>query len=467
MASQAVAHESEHHAPPPNVDADMVARELIATTTGASGRFKAWVWGLGILSIAGIVALVIKFIDQGDDSTKWGYVAALVSFLLSVAGGAPMVAMAPVMAKANWVRPITRIASLFSFASVVTLVMLIPLVAILRPLVTEGARRRTIWYEAPDYSPHIWTTLALVMLLITGIMLFYSAALPDFASMRDHSTGWRKRLGKRLARGWVGTDAQWRTLRMRIGMFGTFYFLILVFANFLFTTDFGQSMVPGWRDAILPMYHTVSGFQAGVAGVVIALYFSRKYMKLEKFIHLDAFWSLGRLLFALTLLWIYFFYSSFIVFWYGRSENDIATLNHQIKGPMIWAFFGAMILLWFVPWWILIWNKVRRGTTVMVMGSFVILVGLMLDRIRMFVPAWSVPGDQIHEKWLKVIPETYWPDIFDILIMAGGISLVAFIVMMMTRVVPVLSVWQVQEFNLLSKPIKYIRGHATLVAKPD
>jgi molybdopterin-containing oxidoreductase family membrane subunit len=182
---------------------------------------------------------------------------------------------------------------------------------------------------------------------------------------------------------------------------------------------------------------------------------------------LDAFWSLGRLLFALTLLWIYFFYSSFIVFWYGRSENDIATLNLQIKGPMIYAFFGGMILLWFVPWWILIWNKVRRGTSAMVVGSFIILVGLLLDRIRTFVPAWSVPGDQIHQKWLKVIPDTYWPSVFDILIMAGGISLVALTVMLMTRVIPVLSVWQVQEFNLLSKPIKYVRGHATLVAKPD
>ena len=191
MTSQAVAHESEHHAPPPNVDADLVARELIETTTGASGRFKAWTWGLGILSIAGIVALILKFIDQSDDSTKWGYVAAMVSFLLSVAGGAPIVAMALVMAKANWVRPITRIASLFSFASVATLIMLIPLVAILPPLVTEGARRRTIWYMAPDYSPHFWTTLSLVLLLITGIALFYSAAIPDFASMRDHSNGWR------------------------------------------------------------------------------------------------------------------------------------------------------------------------------------------------------------------------------------------------------------------------------------
>ncbi|MEE8045250.1 MAG: hypothetical protein V3T49_00265, partial [Dehalococcoidia bacterium] len=171
MASGAVeaqGHETDHHAPPPQVGADVIAKELIATTTGATGRFKAWTWGLGIIAIVGIVALILKFIDEGDDSTKWGYVAAMVSFLLSVAGGAPMVAMAPVMAKANWVRPITRIASIFSFAGIATVIMLIPLVAILPPLVTEGARRRTVWYLAPDYSPHFWTTLALLLLLLTG-----------------------------------------------------------------------------------------------------------------------------------------------------------------------------------------------------------------------------------------------------------------------------------------------------------
>ena len=291
MASEAIAqgHEAEHHALPAQVAPDVVARELVATTMGASGRFKAIAWTLGVLSIAGIVALVLKWLDQGDDSTRWGYVAALLSFLLSVAGGAPMVAMAPVMAKANWVRPVTRIAAMFSFASIVTIITLIPLVAILPPLVTEGARRRTIWFEAPDYSPHIWSIVGLVLLLVTGIGLFYSAAIPDFASMRDHSSGWRQRWGKKFARGWVGTDSQWRTLRMRIGMFGTFYFLILVFVNFLITTDFGQSLVPGWRDAIFPMYHSISSFQAGVAAIVIALWAARRYMHLEKYVHVDAF----------------------------------------------------------------------------------------------------------------------------------------------------------------------------------
>jgi molybdopterin-containing oxidoreductase family membrane subunit len=469
MASEAVAqgHEAEHHALPAQVAPDVVARELVATTMGASGRFKAIAWTLGVLSIAGIVALVLKWLDQSDDSTRWGYVAALLSFLLSVAGGAPMVAMAPVLAKANWVRPVTRIAAMFSFASVVTIITLIPLVGILPPLVTEGARRRTIWFEAPDYSPHIWSIVGLVLLLITGIGLFYSAAIPDFASMRDHSSGWRQRLGKRFARGWVGTDSQWRTLRMRIGMFGTFYFLILVFVNFLITTDFGQSMVPGWRDAIFPMYHSISSFQAGVAGIVIALWAARRYMHLEKYVHVDAFWSLGRLLFALTLLWVYFFYSSFIVFWYGRSATDISTLDLLIRGPMMYAFIAAITLIWFVPWWILIWNKVRRSVNGMAIGAAVILVGVLLDRIRIFVPAWSVPPDQIHQRWLEKIPDTIYPDVFDILIMAGGISLAVLIILLMTRVIPVLSVWQVQEFNLLSKPIKYVRGQATQIAKPD
>ena len=469
MASEAVAqgHEAEHHALPAQVAPDVVARELVATTMGASGRFKAIAWTLGVLSIAGIVALVLKWLDQSDDSTRWGYVAALLSFLLSVAGGAPMVAMAPVLAKANWVRPVTRIAAMFSFASVVTIITLIPLVGILPPLVTEGARRRTIWFEAPDYSPHIWSIVGLVLLLITGIGLFYSAAIPDFASMRDHSSGWRQRLGKRFARGWVGTDSQWRTLRMRIGMFGTFYFLILVFVNFLITTDFGQSLVPGWRDAIFPMYHSISSFQAGVAGIVIALWAARRYMHLEKYVHVDAFWSLGRLLFALTLLWVYFFYSSFIVFWYGRSATDISTLDLLIRGPMMYAFIAAIILIWFVPWWILIWNKVRRSVNGMAIGAAVILVGVLIDRIRIFVPAWSVPPDQIHQRWLEKIPDTIYPDVFDILIMAGGISLAVLIILLMTRVIPVLSVWQVQEFNLLSKPIKYVRGQATMIAKPD
>ena len=81
--------------------------------------------------------------------------------------------------------------------------------------------------------------------------------------------------------------------------------------------------------------------------------------------------------------------------------------------------------------------------------------------------AWSVPQEFIHQKWLKQIPGTIYPDIFDVIIALGSISLSILMIMLMTKIIPVLSIWQIQEFNLLSKPIKFIKGHATLIAKPD
>ena len=53
-------------------------------------------------------------------------------------------------------------------------------------MIVDGTRRRSIWFEAPNYSPHIWGIIGMVLLLITGIALFYSAALPDFAAMREN-----------------------------------------------------------------------------------------------------------------------------------------------------------------------------------------------------------------------------------------------------------------------------------------
>ncbi len=440
---------------------------LVGTTSASASGFKRWAILLGVLSVIGIVGLVLKYLEYSDDQTKWGYVAAVAAFLLTVGGGAPLIAVAPVLAKANWVRPLTRLASAFSLMGVVTLIVMIPLVAILPPLVTEGARRRSIWFESPDLTPHTFILLSMVTLLIAGLGLFYTTALPDFAAMRDHSSGWRQSLGKTMARGWVGSTVQWRTLRMRIGMFGTFYFLILIYVHFLFTSDFAMGVVPGWRDAIFPMYHSMSSIQAGVAVTILAAWAGRRYLGLQDYLRLDQFWSLGRLLFATSLLWIYFFFSAFIVFWYGRAAADIAWIELLIRGPMMWAFIPGMLMSFLVPWWWLIWNRIRTSVNGPAIGAVIVLFGLLLDRIRIYVPSWSVPPEEIHDRYLKNIPETLWPDAFDYMVIVGMIGAAALVVMLAFRIVPIVSIWQTQEYQLLSKPVRYIRGHGVLVAKPD
>ncbi len=475
MASEAVhtasahadAHEEGHHELPARVEPDVVAAELIATTEAHGSSVRMWAWILGLLSVVGIVAFGVKVGIEWGDQAEWGYTAAIVAFLFSAFGGAPLVAIAPMIAKANWVRPVARFAQLCSLVSIVISIWMIPMILNLPMLIVDGARRRSIWFEGPDVSPHIWAVVALTTLIISSVGLIWAYGMPDFAAMRDHGTGWKQRFGNWAARGWIGSTVQWRTMRMRIGMMGTLYFFTFVFIHFMLSTDFAMSLVPGWRDAIFPMYHAISSIQAGLAVTVIGIWAARKYLGLDKYLHLDQFWSIGRLMFAFTLLWGYFFISAFIVFWYGRSGSDQMWIDFLILGPYFWVFIGALLLIWFTPWWWLIWNKVRRSYNGTAIGAGLILIGVFLDRVRLYVAAWSVPEDRIHERFLTEYPGPVYPDVFDILIMVGAVAASVLLVVLATRVLPILSVWDVQQFNLLYRPVDYMKTKVSLIGKPD
>ena len=165
---------NEHHMDWPPSDPKVVKEELIQTTKRGTSILKKVSWVMAILGILGVVGLIGKFFIDGDDQTQWGYVAASLAFIFSVTGGAPMVAIAPFIAKANWARPVSRIAHVIGASGVlINIIIMIPLLWMLPPLVTEGARRRSIWFEAPVYSPHFWDFLSLIMLAIAGLSLIH------------------------------------------------------------------------------------------------------------------------------------------------------------------------------------------------------------------------------------------------------------------------------------------------------
>ncbi|MCY4476283.1 MAG: polysulfide reductase NrfD [Chloroflexi bacterium] len=460
-------HEEAHHELPARVEPDVITSELVASTDSNSTGVRNWMWILGIVTLVGIGVGFAKLLIEWGDQSEWGYTAAMVAFLFSVFGGAPLVAIAPTLAKANWVRPVARFAALCSLASIVCTIWMIPLILNLPMLVVDGARRRSIWFEGPDVSPHMWALVSMITLITAALGLIYAYALPDFAAMRDHSTGWKQRFGSWMARGWIGTTIQWRTLRLRIGMMGTLYFFTFVFVHFIISTDFAMSLVPGWRDAIFPMYHAISSIQAGLAVTVLGLWAARRYMGMDKYLHLDQFWSIGRLMFAFTLLWGYFFISAFIVYWYGRSGSDKMWIDYLILGPYFWVFILGVLFIWFTPWWWLIWNRVRRSYNGTAIGAGLILFGVFLDRVRLYVAAWAVPEDRIHERFLTEYPSAVFPDVMDLFIMVGALAGCVFVVLAATRVLPILSIWDVQQFNLLYRPVNYMKTKVSLIGKPD
>ncbi|MCH8828989.1 MAG: phosphatidylglycerophosphatase A, partial [Planctomycetes bacterium] len=248
------------------------------------------------------------------------------------------------------------------------LLLFIPLLWVL-PSLEDG--RRTLWFfstdpasefaNVPIYSPHIWATAAIVFLVLTGLALLWVSMLPDLASMRDNATGWRQRWGRRLAPHWRGTPHQWNMLNHRTGTLGALYFMMLVFVHFLISVDFLMTLVPGWIDALFPVTHAANALQAGVATMLLTMFFLRKFGGYKDYITLDQMWALGKLLFALSLLWFWFWFSSFNVLWYGKKPNEQAVLELLIKGPYQPAFMAAFILNFVVPLLTMMWNPLRKS----------------------------------------------------------------------------------------------------------
>ena len=462
-----------HDDRPSNIDA--TAKFAGEGRTVASSGLKMFMWILAAAAALGIVGIIVRFIDDGGRE-EWGYYAATLAFMLTMFGGAPMIAIAPTIAKANWACPAARIGSLASIATAITALLLIPLMFKL-PALTEfsdvlgdDVRRRSIWFDSPIYAPHFWNPLILATLAVVGLAMAYVMAIPDFAAIRDHGTGWKQRWARNLARGFHGRPQQWEWLMMRIGITGALYFAMLLYVNFTFSIDLAVSLVPGWKDAIFPFYHTLGSFQAGLSFTILGIWAARRWGGVSKYVGHEQMWSLGKLLLATTLLWFYFFYSSFIVFWYGRSQADSSTIELLVSGPYVYLFAAVFLFAFIAPWWVMIWNKVRDSVWGPPIAAVLVLFGLFMDRVRIYVASWSATPDDLELATtgiLEKMPPTQWPDAFDVFIMAGLPALGLLGILLATRLVPVISLWEIQQSRLITKPVRYLRTRVLLVGKPD
>ena len=344
--------------------------------------------------------------------------------------------------------------------------------------------RRSLWFfgqqgskgdfwtgfeSVPAYSPHIWATLAIVALILLGLALDWLSCLPDFAVLREQGEGWRKKWGKRLALGWVGSTAQWNWQYHRMGIVGALYFMMLVFVHFLISVEFLMVHVPGWIDSLYPITHAHNALQAGVATVMLTIFCLRQFGGYKDYIGLDQMWGLGKLMLALSLLWFWFWFSSFNIYWYGKKPSELSVLELLVKGPYREIFIAEFLLVFIIPWFTLIWNPIRRSVWGPTIIAVSILCGTLLDRIRLDVDAWDVAGRDFAsmlQMELSEVPEKIpTPDIADMFLIVGFIGGSIFLFMMATRLLPAINIWEQIELLLYKAEIQYHRTKVTVLGK--
>src|SRR4051812_1863079 len=144
----------------------------------------------------------------------WGFYITAFVFWIGIAHSGTLISAILFLFRAEWRTSVARAAETMTIVAVMT--------AGLFPILHLGRAWRFYWLiPYPNErglwinfsSPLVWDAFAIATYFVVSVLFWYLELIPDFAAVRDHSTGWRERAFRRLALGWTGTGREWKHFR--------------------------------------------------------------------------------------------------------------------------------------------------------------------------------------------------------------------------------------------------------------
>jgi len=372
--------------------------------------------------------------------TFWGIFIVTFVFWIGISHAGTFVSAILRVFKAEFRRPFTRAAELMTTFGLAA-GALYPLIHLGRVWVfywmIPYPNARWLW---PNFkSPLVWDFLAITTYLLSSTIYLYLPLVPDLAMARDRTTGIRHFFYRILALGWRGTEAEWLRIRKAIQIFAVAIIPVMFSVHTIVSWDFATSQVAGWHSTIFGPYFIIGAILSGVSAVVMILYVLRSTMvNMKYFIRLEHFDSLGKLVLIFSMAWAYFFFNEYILEWYGGYASVRAILFEHATGPRAWIWILMLVCNIAIPW-LTLWNKgVRRNPLLMFIITTIINVGMYAERFTI------IPMVMAHQRFPFDWGE-YTPRPVEISIAFGTLCLFLFLYLLMSRLIPLVPVWEVQE----------------------
>ncbi|MGE0444123.1 MAG: NrfD/PsrC family molybdoenzyme membrane anchor subunit [Vicinamibacterales bacterium] len=433
---------SEHvqthaHPAPDRMNADLL-RPLLNT----SWRFYAVVAILGSVVLAGLGAwLTQMYLGFGISGIRWpvywGFFVTNFVFWIGISHAGTLISAILRLVNAGWRRPVTRCAEVIT-AFALTIGAMFPLIHLGRPWLAfwlaPYPSERLLW---PNFrSPLVWDFFAINTYLTGSLLFLFLPMIPDFAVVRDKSTGLRHRIYKALALGWRGTPKQWHRLETAMSIMAVAIIPVAVSVHTIVSYDFSMAPVPMWQSTIFGPYFVAGAIFSGIAGLIIAMAILRRVLHLEEYLLPVHFHNLGKLLLVMGLLWGYFVFNERLVTYYGNgpSEMNVFWQTQRLAyAPLFWT----MVVCNFVLPLIVMGIRRFRTITGCVIASIGVVIGMWLERYLIIVPS-------LGNKYLPYSFGTYAPQPVEIIITIATFAAMALLYVLFAKVVPIISIWEMK-----------------------
>lgn len=334
------------------------------------GRESATTGGgvfLAALAAAGSLAFLVG-ISRSAERTWVIYLVNLLFWSgLSVTG--PAIAGIMELMEARWSPSVKRIALTTAGFLPISLVLFLILFAgraVLYPWVTTPVPVKAAWLNVPFMAFRIGVG---VVALYWVVFMFVKAGL-------------RKEEGDPEAE---------RQARHRRAVLATTMLFLYVIVLSLFGFDLVMSLDPTWYSGLFGGYFVVSTLYTGFA--LLAILAVRANRSGLVAVSPSAVQDVAKLILASSTLWMYFFWSQYLVIWYGNVPIETRFfLRRFFNDPWRQLAFVVLVAGWILPFGYLLKRLTgrppeRHGPLVFI--SFMGLTAIFLERVLLVVPSLS------------------------------------------------------------------------------
>ncbi|MFQ5499793.1 MAG: NrfD/PsrC family molybdoenzyme membrane anchor subunit [Candidatus Zixiibacteriota bacterium] len=383
----------------------------------------SWMWqaynGLGVTGL--------------NRSVFWGIYITNFVFFIGVSHAGTLISAILRITKAEWRRPITRM------AEVITVAVLFFGVANVFFDLGRPDRMLNIILHPNFRSPLIWDICSVTIYLMGSIFYLSLPLIPDLDLLKDKVGGWRGKLYRFIIGtiGWTGSEKQRARLERIVSIAAVVILPIAVSVHTVVSWVFAMTIQPMWHSTIFGPYFVAGAIFSGVAALLTAMVLFRKLMHLERYLLPIHFSYLGMLLVVMSIVWFYFTLNEYLTSFYGNEPREMAVFLAKTEGQ--WSFhFWLMVATCFVIPFSLLFKRNSRTIPRVFIASISVNIGMWLERYTIVVPSLS------HTR-LPYPTGVYTPSWVELSLFAGCVAAFILLYMFFAKTFPIVSLWEVQE----------------------
>jgi len=423
---------------------------VLKSMTQTSPRYWMLVAVLALIVVGAFMAFFYQArnglgVTGLNNSAFWGVYVLTFVFWIGLSHAGTLLSAVLYLTKSHWRKPIYRAAEIMTLFSLVNASLLL-LNHIGRPwffywLFPPYPNERGLWPNMR--SPLVWDSIAINSYMVCSALFLFLGLIPDMATLRDQTTGWRKCFCRVFALGWQGGDEQWAHFRRAYTMMASFIIPLMVLVSSIVGWDFAISVMHGLHSSVFAPLFVLGALYSGVAAVIVLAIGLRKYFHFEDYIKIEHLEKLAIFLFVLCLVWIYIMVSETFIFSQSEDQVEAALIASKMTGKFAGMYWFMVAVLAVLPFALLI-KYIRTSTRHLFVISLLVIVGMWIERYLIMVPSLVI--SDIPFSW-----GSYFPSPIEISIITGTFAFFGLNFLLFIKLFPVVSLYEIKEMLALQK----------------